>query len=227
MSIGFLVLVAGGAYLIGQTSSNSTSTTSSTQTIPTTIPTNPTSANDTNPTPQTSPKATVVATNPPTTNRDDISVCAQAAQGFADINTKSWGAVWAQMSNPPTTQFVVVSSHYVKSQNSCYVLLHNQNTVIPPQYSGKVGYINTYWLQVANEPVSGMPAEYVPAFTKVAECDTEPTVACRFYGPKVFTSSTGAFWSDQYFDGNTAGYAPPSMSYQDFQSLVQQDMNAN
>ena len=156
------------------------------------------------------------------------SLCSQGAQQLADSYNKS-GVQMSSSSDLPAISYFVIASHYAASQNSCYIELHNQLPL--PQNQG---IIDTYTLYVEGGPSQfAVETENGGIATEVATCSTYPKnqsesggTLCNYYYPvekdQVSGNMTYTNWLDQYNSKNA-----PSMSQQDFQSLVQRDMVAN
>jgi hypothetical protein len=152
------------------------------------------------------------------------SLCSQEAQQLADSFNQSTLQI-SQSSALPASSYFIVSSHYVESQNSCYIELHNQ-VPLPPNHTTVV---DNYTIDVeggpsAEEIKTGIPGNYAT----VATCYTYPNnqTTCNYWDPiekdQVVGSMSFTNWTDQY----NANNAPP-MSEQDFQTLVQRGMTAN
>jgi hypothetical protein len=153
------------------------------------------------------------------------SLCSQEAQQLADSFNQSTLTISQSDPNLPASSYFIVSSHYVKSQNSCYIELHNQ-LPLPPNNTTVVDNYTVY--------VEGGPSEWEvktgisASYATVATCSTYPNsqTTCNYWDPvekdQVSGSMSYTNWTDQY-DANNA----PPMSQQDFQSLVQKDMAAN
>ncbi len=152
------------------------------------------------------------------------SLCSQGAQQLASSYNQTSVKI-SQSSAIPASSYFVASFHYVKSQNSCYIELHDQ-LPLPPNYTTVV---DIYTLYIEGGP-SGWQVKTGIGGTAatVATCSTYPNgqVACNYYDPlekdQIEGNMSYTNWLDQYDSKN----APP-MSQQDFQSLVQSDMTAN
>ena len=155
------------------------------------------------------------------------SLCSQGAQELATSYNQS--GVQLSSSGLPALSYFVTASHYSASQNSCYIELHNQLPL--PQNQGTV---DTYTLFVEGGP-SGYAVKSLDGgnYVQVSTCSTYPRnqtesggTQCNYYYPvekdEVEGNITYTNWDDQYNSKNA-----PSMSYQDFQSQVQQDMAEN
>lgn len=152
------------------------------------------------------------------------SLCSQEAQQLADSFNQSYLQISKSFNLPAASDFVV-SSHYVASQNSCYIELHE----LIPLSSNNTKISDDYTLYVV-----GGPSEWIVKsgilenYATVATCSTftNSQTTCNYRYPvekdQVSGSMSYTNWTDQY----NANNAPP-MSQQDFQSLVQSDMTAN
>jgi hypothetical protein len=188
------------------------------QSIPSaTAPTQPTSS-PTNQSPQQTQPVSYYETG-------SESLCAQEAQQLADSLNQSTLQISQSDPNLRAAGYFVVASHYVESQNSCYIELHNQ-LPLPSNYTTVVDNYTVY--------VEGGPSEWEvktgisASYATVATCSTYPNsqTTCNYWDPvekdQIVGNMSYTNWTDQY-DSNNA----PPMSQQDFQSLVQKDMTAN
>jgi hypothetical protein len=232
IALGLLLVLVVAAALAGTASNNGTQQTGASQT---------TTATPSIATPSTqAPAQTQSAATPTGQNNSNNSnayyedgsesLCSKGAQEFVNVSNQS-ALQDSQSTTFPAFSFFLISSHYVASQNSCYIELHDQYPL--PQKNGG-GVADTYTLYVTGGPSAFETNTLAaPFMTEVATCATYPSgqTECNYYDPiekdRVEGNLTTTDWTDQYSTLPSAIPAAPPMSQQDFQSLVAQEMTVD
>lgn len=143
-----------------------------------------------------------------------MALCAQLAQWDASERMQYDVKTVAPITGTETSQ-LVESTHYVRSQDSCYEVVHTHSTTTHGTYGAVI-------LGVQEQPKD--TTEFTSFFNMIASCDIDGSndtiIACYLYGAK--QDQNTRHWSMQYLVGSA-----PTISYEDFQTLIQKYTSMN